>query len=146
MIITFIVSHLGESISIENIRFESAYRWENGVWCICMTFDEIYPDGSRQTIIADMNGETMYASSYSYPSKNKTERDDYLDIILTLYSEDESLWYEDYDVTFELKEGEKAIIRRNKKSNITFDGVINVTFRYLTSDEIDMEIISYKQQ
>lgn len=115
-------------IAIDNIRFESAYQWDDGVWCICMAFDEIYPDGSKQTIVANMNGETMYAGAYSYPNKNKTERDDYIDIILTLYSEDEVLWYGDFPVAFELKEGEKAIIRRNKKSDINVDGVFNVTY------------------
>lgn len=115
-------------ISISNIRFESAYRWDDGVWCICMAFDEIYPDGSKQTVIAHMNGETMYAGAYSYPSKHKTERDDYLDIILTLYSEDESSWYEDYTVAFELKEGEKAMIRRDQASEVNVEGVFNVTF------------------
>ena len=167
-------------ISITNIRFSSAYRWDNGVWCICMSFDEIYPDGSKQTIIAHMNGETMYTGAYSFPNKNKTERDDYLDIILTLYAEDESSWYKDFEVSFELKESEKAIIRRDKKSNINFDGVFNVTYgtgaslidepyyqtvfetsvpgkysvvtyesdgtnRYLTFDELDIEIVKYSK-
>lgn len=115
-------------ISISNIRFESAYRWDDGVWCICMAFDEIYPDGSKQTVIAHMNGETMYAGAYSYPDKNKTERDDYLDVILTLYAEDESLWYSDFIVAFELKEGEKAIIRRDKKSDTEVKGVFNISY------------------
>lgn len=165
-------------ISIANIRFNSAYRWDDGVWCICMSFDEIYPDGSKQTIIADMNGETMYTGAYSFPNKNKTERDDYLDVILTLYAEDESSWYKDFEVSFELKEGEKAIIRRDKKSDINVKGVFNVTYgtgaslidepyyqdafetsvpgkysviayepdgttRYLTYDELDIEIVKY---
>ncbi len=115
-------------ISISNIRFDSAYRWDDGVWCICMAFDEIYPDGSKQTIIADMNGETMYVGAYSFPTKNKTERDDYLDTILTLYAEDESSWYKDFEVSFELKEGEKAIIRRDKKSDTNVKGVFNITY------------------
>ena len=115
-------------ISITNIRFHSAYRWDDGVWCICMSFDEIYPDGSKQTIIANMNGETMYTGAYSYPNEKKTERDDYIDIILTLYAEDESSWYKDFEVSFELKEGEKAIIRRDKKSDINVKGVFNITF------------------
>ena len=165
-------------ISIANIRFNSAYRWDDGVWCICMSFDEIYPDGSKQTIIADMNGETMYTGAYSFPNKNKTERDDYIDIILTLYAEDESSWYKDFEVSFELKEGEKAIIRRDKKSDINVNGVFNITYgtgaslidepyyqdvfetsvpgkysviayepdgttRYLTYDELDIEIVKY---
>ena len=167
-------------LSISNVRFESAYRWDDGEWCICMAFDEIYPDGSKQTIIADMNGETMYAIGYSYPNKNKTERDDYLDIILTLYAEDESLWYGDFPVAFELREGEKAIIRRDKKSGIDVKGVFNITYgtgaslidapyyqdifetsvpgkysvitydtdgviRYLTIDELDVEIEKYSK-
>ena len=115
-------------ISITNIRFNSAYRWDDGVWCICISFDENYPDGSRQTIIAHMNGETMYVGAYSFPNKNKTERDDYLDIILTLYAEDESSWYKDFEVAFELKDGEKAIIRRDKKSDINVRGVFNITY------------------
>lgn len=165
-------------ISIKNIRFDSAYRWDNGVWCICISFDEVYPDGSEQTIIADIHGETMYAGAYSYPDKNKTERDDYLDTILCLYSEDESSGYEDFYVTFELKAGEKAIIRRDKKSNVDVKGVFNITYgtgtsmidepyyqnvfetsvpgkysvityesdgttRFLTREEIDIEIIKY---
>ena len=115
-------------ISIKNIRFNSAYRWDDGVWCICMSFEEIYPDGSKQTIIADMNGETMYTGAYSFLNKKKTERDDYIDVILSLYAEDESSWYKDFEVSFELKEGEKAIIRRDKKSDINVKGVINITF------------------
>lgn len=165
-------------ITISNIRLRDAYKRDNGEWCICMAFDEIYPDGSKQTIIASMNGETMYTGAYSYPNKNKTERDDYLDIILTLYAEDESLWYGDFPVAFELKEGEKAIIRRDKKSDIDVKGVFNITYgtgaslrdepyyqdvfetsvpgeysvitydddgtiRYLTTDEINIEIIQY---
>ena len=167
-------------ISITNIRFNSAYKWDDGAWCICMSFDEIYPDGSKQTIIADMNGETMYTGAYSFPNKNKTERDDYLDIILSLYSEDESSWYKDFEVSFELKEGEKALIRRDKKSDVDVKGVFNVTFgtgaslkdepyyqdifetsvpgkysvityesdgttRFLTYEELDIEIISYEK-
>ncbi len=120
-------------ISITNIRFNSAYRWDDGTWCICMSFDEIYPDGSKQTIIADINGETMRVGAYSFPTKTKTERDDYIDIILSLYAEDESSWYNDFEVSFELKEGEKAIIRRDKKSDINVKGVFNVTFGTGTS-------------
>lgn len=115
-------------ISIENIRFNNAYKWDNGVWCIEMSFDEIYPDGSKQTIITHMDGETMYAGAYSFPEKKTTERDDYLDVILTLYSEDESSWYKDFEVSFELKEGEKAIIRRDKNSDNNFNGVFNITY------------------
>jgi hypothetical protein len=167
-------------LSITNIRFNSAYRWDDGVWCICLAFDEIYPDGSKQTVIAHMNGETMYAGAYSLPDKNKTERDDYLDTILTLYAEEESSWYKDFEVSFELKEGEKAIIRRNKNSHINVKGVFHITFgtgtslndepyyqdvfetsvpgkysvitceadgttRYLTFDELDIEIVRYKE-
>lgn len=165
-------------ISISNIRYDDSYRDDNGVWKVSLSFDEIYPDGSKQTIIADMNGETMYAGAYSYPDKNKTARDDYLDTILTLYSEDESSWYKDFEVSFELKAGEKAIIRRDKKSDVDIKGIFNITYgtgasmmdkpyyqnvfetsvpgkysvityepdgkmRYLTPDEIDIEIIQY---
>ena len=165
-------------ISIANIRFNSAYRWDDGVWCICMAFDEIYPDGSQQTIIANMNGETMYAGAYSFPDRNKARRDDYLDTVLTLYAQDEASWYKDFEVSFELKAGEKAIIRRDKKSNV--EGVFHITYgtgasltdepyyqdvfetsvpgkysvitydsegtkRYLSFDELDIEIIRYDE-
>lgn len=164
-------------VSINNIHFDDAYRGGKGVWNIRMSFDEIYPDGCKQKVIADMNGETMYAGALSYPDKGKTERDDYLDIILYFYSEDESSWYKDYAVTFELKEGEKALIRRNKNGS-EFKGVFNITYgtgsdmidepyfqnvfetsvpgeysvvyydangttRFLSLEEIDIEIIKY---
>lgn len=165
-------------ISIKNIRYDSAYRWDNGVWCICVSIDEVYPDGSKQKIVIHMDGETMLSGAYSYPSKSETERDDYIDEILNLYSEDEALWYQDFDVTFELKEGEKAIIRRNKNKEIDNTDIINLTYgtgtsmieepyyqdtfetsvagkysvfiydnngkeKFLTREEIEIEIISY---
>ncbi|MBR4296477.1 MAG: zf-HC2 domain-containing protein [Clostridia bacterium] len=164
-------------ISISNIRFDDAYRIDNGTWQVAMSFDEIYPDGSKQKIIANMNAETMYAGAYSHPDNSKIERDDYLDAILCLYSEDGTVWYKDFTVTFELEEGEKAIIRRNK-ANSNFKGVFNITYgtgiamidepyfkhifessvpgkysvityepdgttRFLTYEEIDIEIIQY---
>ena len=116
-------------LSIENIRFDSAYRRsEDGIWTICVSYDEVYPDGKKQTIVAHIDGETMYAGAYSYPEKGKTERDDYIDTILCLYSEDEASWYQDYQITFELKEGEKAIIRRDPKSDVEIDGIFNITY------------------
>lgn len=120
-------------ISISNIRYDDSYRWDDGVWCMCLSFDEIYPDGSKQKIVAHMNGETMYAGAFSYPGKNKTERDSYLDEILCLYSEDISLWYKDFAVTFELQEGEKAVIRRNKNSEMEVKGIFNITYGTGTS-------------
>ena len=125
--ITKLYEYEALGISIGNIRFDSAYKREKGLWTVCMSFDEIYPDGSKQRIVAGMNGKTMITGSFSYPDKNKTERDDYIDQILHLYSEDESLWYKDYKVTFELKEGEKAVIYRNGDGTL-FDGVFNITY------------------
>ena len=115
-------------ISIRNIHYDCAYRdVDNGKWSICLSFEEIYPDGSKQKIIADMDGETMYTGAYSYPDANKTVRDDYIDEILSLYSENESVWYKDFAVAFELKEGEKAIIRRNENGT-DFNLIFNVTY------------------
>lgn len=166
-------------LSIDNIYYDSAYYFdENGGWAICIAFDEVYPDGSRQKIIADINAETMYSGGFDYPNKNNIERDGYIDEILYLYSEDESLWYQDYEVAFELKEGEKAIIFREKNSNVDVQGVTNITYgtagslieepiyqeifqasvpgkysvftfdnnkniKYLTLDELDIEIFEY---
>lgn len=166
-------------LSIDNIHYDSAYYFdENGGWSIGIAFDEIYPDGSRQKIIVNINAETMYSGGCAYPNKNEIERDDYIDEILHLYSEDESLWYQDYEVTFELKEGEKAVIHRNENSNVDIQGVTNITYgtagslieepfyqetfeasvpgeysvftfdgnkniKFLTLDEIDIEINKY---
>lgn len=169
-------------ISIDNIRYDSAYKVkETGVWCICISFDEIYPDGSKQKIVAHLNGESLYAGAYSYPEEGKIKRDDYIDEILYLYSEDDPLGYLEFEVTFELKEGERAVIRKKGNSDIGIDGVFNMTFGtgtdlfkevyhqdtfetavpgmysvigytkdgqrvFLSTDDLNIEIVSYKEE
>ena len=119
-------------VSIEFKGFDMMYKMEDGSWTICLRVDEYYPDGSKQTINFHFDGDTMYAGAASYPSKgkneDKTERDSYIDEIFCLYSEDLSVWYEDYEIAFEVKEGEKAVLFRNEDSEIEVDGFINVSY------------------
>ena len=48
-------------------------------------------------------------------------------------SEDLSVWYEDYEIAFEVKEGEKAVLYRNENGEIDVDGFINVTYGTVTN-------------
>ena len=119
-------------IYIDNIVYDSAYRANDSKWMVCIAFDENYPDGSEQKIIAHLNGETMYAGAYSRPYMGNINRDDYIDEILYLYSEDDPLEYQKMEVTFELKEGEKAIISWSDEMEAELDllsaGVFNITY------------------
>ena len=58
-------------IYIDNISFDSAYRANGDRWTICVSYDENYPDGSEQKIVAHLNSETMYAGAWAYPYKGK---------------------------------------------------------------------------
>lgn len=119
-------------IYIDNITFDSAYRAKGDRWTVCVAFDENYPDGSEQKIIAHLNGETMYAGAYSRPYMGNINRDDYIDEILFLYCQDDPLEYREMEVTFELKEGEKAIIswsdEMDAELHLLSAGVFNITY------------------
>ncbi len=115
-------------IYIDNIKYDYSYRQDEQKWAVCMSFYENYPDGSRQKIVADFNGDTMYAGAYHFPEKCRVERDIYIDEILSLYSEDDTIDYQDFYVTFELKKGEKVIINRNNDSKYKFKGAVNITY------------------
>lgn len=121
---------LGLSIKFEG--FDMMYKMEDGSWKICLCVDEYYPDGTKQRIEPHFGGETMYMGACAYPDKgknsDKTERDAYIDEIFSLYSEDLSVWYQDYEIAFELKEGEKAVLYRNEDGEVEVDGFINVTY------------------
>lgn len=114
---------------IDNITYDYSYRANGNRWTVCMAFDENYPDGSEKKIIAHLNGETMRAGAYSYPYMGKAATDDYIDEILYLYSEDDVLDYQDYEVTFELKEGEKAIVSWKNNADLEhMVGLFNITY------------------
>ena len=115
-------------ISLCNIVYDSAYyNDEDGIWTICVAFKEVYPDGSQQRIVAHMNGETMEVGVFEY-FVNKIGRDDYIDVILTFDGKEQTLSYQDYGITFELNEGEKAVIQRITTSDIDIKGVTNITY------------------
>ena len=101
-------------IYIDNITYNSAYRRLDGIWNIRVSFTEHYPDGSEQKIAAHLGGETLYAGAFDYPYQSSVDMDDYIDEILHLYSEDAPLEYQNFEVTFELKEGEKVVIDLKK--------------------------------
>lgn len=119
-------------IYIDNIRYDSSYRVNGDRWTICVAFDENYPDGSERKMIVHLNGETLYQGATSYPYISKTNMDDYIDEILNLYSEDDPLGYQNFEVTFELKEGEKAVIDlKNIAGNVVNLGglgLFNITY------------------
>ena len=46
----------------------------------------------------------------------------------SLYSDSLSVSYQDYEIAFELKEGEKAVLYRNEDGEAEVDGFINVTY------------------
>lgn len=119
-------------IYIDNITYDSSYRENGGRWMVCIAFDENYPDGSEQKLVVHMNGETMYVGAFGYPYMGKINRDTYIDEILHLYSEDDVLDYQEMEVTFELKEGEKAIIswsaEMKAELNLLSAGVFNITY------------------
>lgn len=119
-------------IYIDNICYNAAYRAKDEGWRICVSFDENYPDGSEQKIVAHLDGETMYAGAYEYPHVSSINMDDYIDEILHLYSEDDPLNYERFEVSFELKEGEKAIIswsdELEKELDLLSAGVFNISY------------------
>lgn len=124
-------------IYIDNIGYDSAYRAEESEWTICISFDENYPDGSEQKIIVDLNGETMKLGASAYPHTGKVNMDAYIDEILLLYSEDDPLGYQDFEVTFEVKEGEKAIINLKNEESLEIGtgniGLVNITYGTGTS-------------
>ena len=120
-------------IYIDNITLDSAYRVESHYpWTICVAFDENYPDGSKQRMIMHFNGETMYVGALSQPHIGNFNMDNYIDEILHLYSLDDPLNYKEMEVTFELKEGQKAIITWSEEMEEELDllstGVFNITF------------------
>lgn len=121
---------LGMSVKLSGL--DMMYKREDGTWTIGLCVDEYYPDGTKQRIEPHFGGETMISGSVGYPDKgkneDKTERDDYIDEIFHLYSEDESTWYQDYEIAFEIKEGEKAILYRNEGKSVEVEGLINVTY------------------
>lgn len=122
-------------IYIDNISYDSAYRANGDRWTICVSFDENYPDGSEQKIIVHMNGETMYAGAYSYPYKGRVNRDDYINEILNLYSEDDALDYQEMEVSFVLEEGEKAIITLKNETDFSdySVGLFDISYGTATS-------------
>ena len=129
-------------IYIDNTEYDYSYRRNGEKWAVCMSFYENYPDGNRQKIIVDFDGDTMYAHGYHYPEKSKIERDDYIDEILSLYSEDDSVYYKDFYVTFELKNGEKVIINRDISSNLDIKGAVNITYgteTFLTNEPYNQD-------
>lgn len=119
-------------LSIEFKGLDMMYKMEDGSWKICLRVDEYYPDGTKQRIEPHLGGEAMYMGGCAYPNKgkneDKTERDAYIDQIFSLYSDDLSFWYQDYEIAFELKEGEKAVLYRNEDGEAEVDGFINVTY------------------
>lgn len=119
-------------IYIDNISYDSSYRQEGNRWTVCVAFDENYPDGSEQKMIVHLDGKYMYLGAISYPYMGKTGMDDYIDEILHLYSEDDPLDYQEFEVAFELKEGEKAIISLKNNEGIEIDiyelGLFNITY------------------
>ena len=116
-------------LSIDNVRYDTAYRGnERETWSVCVSFEECYPDGTRQRLVADMNGETLVAGAWHYPGKGETARDDYIDEILCLYFQEDPLGYQEFPVAFELKRGEKAVIRRLGRDGEEVDGVFNLTY------------------
>lgn len=124
-------------MSIKFSGFDMMYKREDGAWAICLRVDEYYPDGTKQRIEPDFGGEALIMGACSYPNKGKnndrTERDDYIDEIFHLHAEDESIWYQDYEIAFELEEGEKAVLYRNEGDDMEIDGLINVTYGTATS-------------
>ena len=126
-------------IYIDNIFFDSAYRnSKNDKWTICMAFDENYPDGSKKRLVVSLKSNTMSQTAMGHPDDGTgVERDDYIDEILHLYSVDDLLGYQEYPVSFELKEGEKAIIHWNTKLadklQINNIGLFNITYGTGTS-------------
>lgn len=119
-------------IYIDNISYDSAYRANGDRWTICVAFDENYPDGSEQKMIVHLNGETMFAGAYAYPYTGNIRMDTYIDEVLYLYSEDDVLEYREMEVTFELKEGEKAIITWTEEMEAELDllnvGLFNTSY------------------
>lgn len=117
-------------LSIDNISYSSSYRAKGDSWCICISFDENYPDGTEQRIIVHMNGDTMYVGARSYPDTGEVRQDDYIDEILRLYSEDDPLDYRDMEVTFVLEEGEKAIISgiNENEGSLASIGLFNISY------------------
>ena len=49
-------------------------------------------------------------------------------MILTFDGKEQTLSYQDYGITFELNEGEKAVIQRITTSDIDIKGVTNITY------------------
>lgn len=120
-------------LSITNIHYDSAYRRdEDNIWSICIAFDEVYPDGSKQRMIMDFNSQTMCMGAMHYPYWEKNNRDDYIDDILLFYSEDDPLGYSEFEVYFELEEGEKATIHLKNEVGVGCEilnvGVFNITY------------------
>lgn len=131
---------------IDNIGYKFSYRVNGDRWTICISFDEHYPDGSKQKLNVDMNGETLSVGAYSYPHTEKVNMDTYIDEILYLYSEDDVLDYQEMEVSFVLKEGEKAIISgisdAEARYNLSDTGLFNIS--YGTGTELINE--PYKQE
>ena len=93
-------------ISIRDISYDYAYKIGNE-WQVELAFYETYPDGSCQRITVTLDANTLRAGAYSVVPDTQ---DIYIDEILSALIQEDPLRYKEMEVTFSLKEGERAIV------------------------------------
>lgn len=116
-------------IYIDDIRYDWAYRWDEGGWCVKVGLDENYPDGTSQRLIVSLNGENMRMGALGI-SKEQTESMIYIKEILHLYADENPLGYGAYRTSFQVSKGEEALIVWNGKG-LDADGTWSVALIHL---------------